>query len=404
MHDSEREQLEKQIGALRGRVRELESLEAASALRESEERLRLAVQAGRLATWDLDVAANKARVSDNYGPMHGRPHGFQPATFDEFRDLLHPECREHVSQLYADMLRPRPETDFSTEYRVVWPDGSEHWLSASLHVHRDTADRPVRIVGVTRDITQSKRAEDDVLQRYEQLAHLSRLTTMGEMAAGLAHELNQPLYAVMNFADACAEVLKSGEPDVPRLREWNSQIAEQARRAGEIVRRLTNFVRKAPPVRTAADLNEIVMESIALVSAEINRRRVQLRLTLAPALPKVSVDRVQIEQVLVNLLRNAGEAMTEDWPERLVTVETFQAAADQVGVAVRDTGHGLSAVELRQIFEPFFTTKPDGLGMGLVVSRSIIEAHGGSLAASANPDRGATFRLTLPVGKEQAKP
>jgi C4-dicarboxylate-specific signal transduction histidine kinase len=227
---------------------------------------------------------------------------------------------------------------------------------------------------------------------------------MGEMISELAHGINQPLYAIGNFAEACVSTLQVNVPDTRReVLPWMQQILEQTRRVGQIVRRLGRYVRRAPPRRTGLDLNELVQDVIQFLEIDDRWKAVRLTLELDDALPEVSGDRVQIEQVLVNLLLNAVDAMSDLEPEqRAMTVKTSHVDDDWVKVLVRDNGRGIRQDrDLDKIFEPFFTTKPEGMGMGLAISRSLIQEHGGRLWATPNPDRGLTFRFTLPVRRKE---
>ncbi len=262
----------------------------------------------------------------------------------------------------------------------------------------DEAGEVVQIIESSRDITARVRAEEQARQRQAELAHVARLGTMGEMAAGLAHELNQPLSAIVNYIQACLERIQSGMGDPSELLEDMDQAAAQAERAGEIIEKVRDFVRKGKPQRTSVDINALVKEAADLLSFELRQQAVQLRLDLADSLPLVMAEPIQIEQVIVNLMRNSLEAMGEnERGARKLSIRTLRSESGPVEFAIYDTGPGLPAELLDGIFDPFFTTKPDGMGMGLSISRSIIEAHGGRLWATSNSDHGATFLFTLPI-------
>jgi C4-dicarboxylate-specific signal transduction histidine kinase len=211
------------------------------------------------------------------------------------------------------------------------------------------------------------------------------------------------LYAVANFAQACSNRLRAPEAENrEELLQWMEQIAAQANRAGEIIRHVGSFVRKSSPKQATADLNKIVRDVVELLQFDVRRGQAELRLELAESLPPVCVDRIQIEQVLVNLVRNAVESMADNpVGDRPLALRTETISPRSVRVAVEDAGRGLDAAGLGQLFKPFFTTKPDGMGMGLAISHSIIEAHGGSMEAIANSGRGLTFQFTLPAGAEE---
>lgn len=256
------------------------------------------------------------------------------------------------------------------------------------------------VANVLADVIERTRAEDEARQRQSQLAHVMRLNTMGKMVSELAHEINQPLYAIANYAAACREVMKTQSLAIPdELRQWMQQISDQANRAGEILRRLGEFVRKDAPRRAVVSLNTLIRNVAGLVEIDARVNEVQLQLELDDESPQVTVDRVQIEQVIVNLVVNAIEAMQgTELRNRVVVIRTRVDAA-QVLVEVQDAGNGVDDEEFAHLFDAFFTTKPTGMGMGLSISRSIIEAHMGELWAVRNADRGMTFKFWLPVGQ-----
>ncbi|MBC7820647.1 MAG: PAS domain-containing sensor histidine kinase, partial [Planctomycetaceae bacterium] len=217
--------------------------------------------------------------------------------------------------------------------------------------------------------------------------------------AGISHEINQPLFAIANFAKACEKTLTDGKLNqIDKVLEWTHKIGQQATRAGEIIRRMRDFSRKSTPHHSTVAVADMISEAIELVSSETKSQHIDLKCDIQPAHLSVLADRIQIEQTLVNLLRNAYRALAENaLDDRHVTIRT-ELSGDVLRVSVRDNGHGFKGVTPDEIFNPFFTTKPDGLGLGLTISRSIIEAHRGNLWAEQNPDRGATFLFTLPAG------
>lgn len=265
----------------------------------------------------------------------------------------------------------------------------------------ETANRQLAQESARRESAEAAllASEDRARRRLDELAHLARVSTIGEMVAGVAHELNQPLSAIANYARACRHQvdLLSGE-DRCRLLDRLEQIAAQADRAGQIIGRLRAFVRRTEPQRSTVGVNDLVRDAVALLEAEARSSGVRLELSLGRALPEVAVDRVQIEQVMVNLIGNAVEA-ARDVPDgrRAVTICTSLGCDGLLEVAVEDTGKGIQPQQIGRLFEPFYTTKPNGMGLGLSISRSIIEAHGGRLEAAPGTHRGATFRFTLPT-------
>ncbi len=241
------------------------------------------------------------------------------------------------------------------------------------------------------------KAEEALRDRETELAHVNRLSTMGEMLAGIAHELNQPLYAIGNFANACRNFMNPGpNADFDKARELCGRMGKEAEKAGEILRRLRDFSRPAPRDLRNTCVNEVVRESIELLAVDAKRSSIQIALNLAPKLPHVHSDPIQIQQVLVNLLRNAYEAMQNVEPDaRHVCIDTT-SEGDMVEISVTDRGIGLPDAQ-DSIFHPFVTTKEQGMGMGLAICRNIVDVHGGRLWATPNSDNGCTFHFTLPV-------
>jgi len=233
------------------------------------------------------------------------------------------------------------------------------------------------------------------------LSHVARLSMMGEMVAGIAHEINQPLYSVLNFAKAVRNILtEQQKPDVERLREWNDEIITAASHAGAIIKRLRSFARKGSAERSICPMNRIVKESLELTAFEARRRDVTVRQELSEPSASVHVDAVQIQQVLVNLLQNAFDAMEEVTANnRVVTVRSGRSeeSDELVEVSVKDNGSGLPVEEHDNVFEAFVTTKPKGLGLGLTISEAIVESHGGRLWVTSAPEGGARFHFTLPI-------
>lgn len=250
-------------------------------------------------------------------------------------------------------------------------------------------------------IIERTRAEQEARRHQAEVAHLSRLSTVGQMASGFAHELNQPLCAITTFTDGCVRMIKSGAADSNELCEAMEQVAAEAHRAGKIIRHLRNFVEKRKLDRSPADITRIIQEATTLIEAEARQNDVAIRLELPAKAPAVLADVIQIEQVILNLARNSFEAMqAAEAGKRELTIRVSIPGSGAVEVSVSDTGKGLGGDEVERIFEPFFTTKPDGLGIGLSISRLIIEMHDGRLWADADAHRGATFRFTLPIARE----
>lgn len=308
------------------------------------------------------------------------------------------EVAAEFAQAIRDVLAGR-RGEFHLEYTCHSPDDTRWFIG---RVTRFPESKSPRAVIAHENTTERRRAEERLRRMEAQLTHVARLSTMGELVASIAHELNQPLYSILNFSKACRNALADENPPIlDDVREWSEEIAASAQRAGTIVTRLRSFSRRTEAVRSPALIHEIIEESVDLVGSEARRHRVDVALDLGGRSAVADVDRVQIQQVLVNLLRNAYEAMSEqEVARRQVTVRTVTCHQD-IHISVVDAGVGLPDPDELDIFDPFATTKADGLGMGLAISRTIAEAHGGTLTAASNPNGGATFHFTLPAHQKE---
>jgi two-component system sensor kinase FixL len=259
-----------------------------------------------------------------------------------------------------------------------------------------------RFVGLIRDLTRQKQAEEEALRHREQMMHVSRLTTMGEMAAAMAHELNQPLSAIATYTAACVRLLDKGDEAQDDVVSALQEIGTQAHRAGEVIERMRDFTRGRELDRTVVSVGKIIDDILPLAELDARANRVQLTVDVAPDMPRIVADPVQIQQVILNLLRNGVDAMA-DMPEdgRQLRLTAFRDSDHSIRVDIGDRGHGVSDESRARLFTPFFTTKKAGMGMGLAISRSIITAHGGRLDCNNNADIGATFFFTLPTSIEE---
>lgn len=250
-----------------------------------------------------------------------------------------------------------------------------------------------------------RRAEEELRKVRADLAHVSRVTALGELAASIAHEVNQPLAAITTYGDACLRLLSATPPNMLKARDAVERIIGDSMRASEVIKRIRALMRKAGSEKTPLDVNEIIREVVSLTRGELRDNRIQLRLELARHVPHVLGDRVELQQVLLNLVLNGVEALSPvTGRARELLIDSRADGPDRVVIVVRDTGVGLSLEDASRIFDPFFTTKPGGLGIGLSISRTIIEAHGGRLRAVSNGSVGATLQLTLPTAQLREQP
>jgi two-component system, LuxR family, sensor kinase FixL len=279
-------------------------------------------------------------------------------------------------------------------------DGGRVIVASRWSLQRDEHGQPVAILETNNDITERKRAEEALQKTQAELAHVTRVTALGELTASIAHEVNQPLAAVVTNGNACLRWLARQPPDLLEAQQAVGRIIKDGNRASEVIGRIRRLVKKAPSRKDWVDLNDIIHEVIALAQSEIQRHRISLITQLSDGLPLVLGDRIQLQQVILNLIINGIEAMSrlKEEPRELLINAGKDDSNGLLLVAVRDTGMGLDSANLDQLFDAFYTTKPDGMGMGLAISRSIIEAHGGRLWATVNSPHGAVFQFTLPAG------
>jgi PAS domain S-box-containing protein len=373
---------------------------AEESLRQSEAYLAEAQRLSHTGSWALDLKTNQyVYTSEESDRMWGfDPRGEKPSR-QAVSERVHPEDRNRWKRNLERSLREKVDT--FDEYRIVLPDGTVRHLRTIRHPVLNSAREVVKLVGTSVDITEQKGREEEreTLRRLEaELAHANRLTTMGELTASIAHEVNQPLGAMVANAAACTRWLAFEPPETAKARRALESIAADGRRASEIIGRIRALVKRQAPRKDPVDVNLKIAEVIELTADEIRRNGIVLRTELSDGLPPVHGDRVQLQQVLLNLILNAIDAMgpIEDRPREL-TIVSRGDGGDAVLVEVRDVGPGIDPERAAKVFEPFFTTKSDGLGIGLSISRSIVEAHGGNLWVEPNEPHGAIFRFSLPV-------
>ncbi|WP_374207476.1 ATP-binding protein [Bradyrhizobium sp. 190] len=375
---------------------------AVEALRQSEERFRTLVQFSFDVYWETDAQhrfihqefAESLADAPELGSEIGKTRWEVP--------YLEPDeegWRKHRETLDAHL----PFRDF--ELARHGPDGSKRYVSVSGLPVFDETGRFVGYRGVGRHITERRRAEEALRAMQAELAHANRVTTMGELSASIAHEVNQPIAATVTNAEAALRWLRAQPPDLDEVRASLSRIVEDGKRAGNVISGIRALINKVPPRKDRFDLNEAILEMIALTRSEVLRHGILLRTELAPGLPGVDGDRTQLQQVTLNLILNAIEAMGGiDARARELRINTEREAAGGVLVTVRDSGPGLDPTDMERVFKAFYTTKPKGMGMGLAICRSMVEAHGGRMWASANEPGGAVFQFTLPLERDESVP
>ena len=360
-------------------------------LRASESNLRLLI----------DAIPGMVIVSSNEGKLeyvNVRILDYTGKSLDELADVrwtsvLHPDDVE--AALGAWLKSVETGLPYDAEWRMLCRDGAYRWFHSRAESLRDDEGHIIRWYGLLHDIDDRKNAEEVARMAQVELAHVTRVMTVGELVASIAHEVNQPLGAIVTNGQACVRLLSREVPDLDKSREVVGRIIKDGMRASEVIKRIRDLLHKTPSEKAPVNINETIQEVIALVSSDLLRSKVELKAELAADLPPVIGDRIQLQQVILNLILNARDAMSGAQIRKLqITSRSNNSGA--IVVAVCDTGHGLETKDVDRIFDPFFTTKSQGMGLGLSISRTIIEAHGGTLWATQNEEKGATIQFTLP--------
>jgi PAS domain S-box-containing protein len=328
------------------------------------------------------------------------PKGGQPR-FEEFLQRVHPDDRARIAEVIERAVREKEEFEF--DYRIIHPGGEIRYARSVGHPILGPSGDLVEYVGTIIDVTDRKQAEEErerLREAQADLAHVSRMTTMGELTASLAHEVNQPITAAVNGASTCVRWLTRDEPDLGEAREAALGVVRNARRAAEIVNRIRSISKKGESKRQLIDVDEVTREIVALLRNEAQRYAISILTDLDANLPKVMADSVQVQQVLMNLMMNSFDAMKDVDRTRELAIRSQRAEDRYLMISVTDTGTGLPSQQINQIFDAFFTTKSHGLGLGLRISGSIVESHGGRLWAADNSPHGASFSFTLPIAIE----
>jgi PAS domain S-box-containing protein len=376
---------------------------AEEALRRSEGYLAEAQRLTRTGSWAWSVATRHSVYwsQENYRLFGFDPEGGIPSD-EAFYQRIHPEDRDRVRR-EVFLERPDEGSHFDVEFRIVVPDGAIKYVRSTGHPVRNISGDLLEYVGTSIDVTERKRADEErerLRQAQADLARVNRVTTMGELTVSLAHEVNQPIAAAITNANTCMRWLAANTPNLEEARAAAMRIVNDGTRAAEIIKRVRLLFKKGSPERELVDLNEVVRDMIVLLRSEATRYSISVRTNLAADLPRVMGDRVQLQQVVMNLMINGIDAMKDVDETRELVIKSERGKDEQVLVSVSDTGVGLPQQQADQIFDAFFTTKSYGTGMGLRISHSIVESHGGRLWAAENSPRGASFYVTLPAKAE----
>lgn len=372
----------------------LRTTQMSEALRESRERLALAAAAAHLVLWEWNIPADRIWTSDSGTSVYGISPG-ERLSIKRFEEAVHPDDLVLVQSALQRAI-DGPE-EYSAEYRVALPGQPVRWIAASGQLQRDARGKAQLLRGVSMDVSALKGAELEAARQRNELAHLSRVATLGELSGSLAHELNQPLAIVLSNAQAAQRLLAQEKPDLVEVKEILNDIISEDRRAGEVIKRLRALLKHGEAKLQVIELEVLTREVLALMRSDLVDRGVTVAVDFPDHLPSVLGDPVQIQQVLLNLLLNGCDAMAGNRDHERPLHLRAQLVEECVRITIQDQGVGLPENGGEKIFEPFYTTKPEGLGMGLAICRSIVTAHGGLLTVEPGPVRGTLFHMDLPV-------
>jgi two-component system, LuxR family, sensor kinase FixL len=374
-----------------------ERREVMEALRKSEDRMSMAAEWTQLGFWSYDFVTGETWISDHLHKMLN--FGDAPVSCTFLNEFIHPDDRQRATHKFEESLSKKQ--DFEAEYRLLLSQNKVCWVNNRARTIFDSNGNPLYTSGVVFDSTDRKLAAIEAQTQREELMHLTRVSILGQLSGALAHELNQPLAAILSNAQAAQRFLKqNGSADNDEFLEILSDIADADKRAGAVIQRLRTLLKKGETKYQSLDLNEIVDDVLRLTHSDLLTQNVNVTTRLEKTLPKISGDLVQLQQVMLNLILNACEAMNvNSASDRALTVKTELNENNQVRLSIEDTGPGIDPNLMGRIFEPFVTTKDQGLGLGLSICQSILSAHNGSLLATNNIAQGATFYMVLPVEK-----
>ena len=368
---------------------------AENALSMSEEQIALALDSAEAGAWSMDFKTGIVWVTAKTRDLYGFSAD-EVITTDTYSKVYHPDDRDRIIRNVHRQFQG--SSNFQAEYRIVLPDGRIRWIKGQAKAYYNPSGELERLMGVSFDISQRKQADGDRAQMRLELAHLSRVTMMNEISSSLAHEINQPLGAILNNATAASLLMSRNKDSHEEINEILKDIIEDTKRAGDVVRKIRGVVKKSDVNFERLNINTVIRDTVEMARMSISNSKISLRLDLQPDIEDVTGDRIHLQQVVMNLISNAMEAMTGR-PLRELTIRTSMTATDTVTVSVIDSGTGIDNKLADKMFEPFFTTRKDGLGMGLRICQSIIEDHGGKIVAENNTGGGAAVSFSLKASK-----
>ena len=381
---------------------ELRAMRLSEDLRENEERMALAAEAAGFGFWMWRIGHDEVWGSPIWRELFGFAAGVDISR-EEVVQRIHPDDRKLVTLQWQRALEDRRA--YAGECRVIAAGGAPRWIAMRGRVFPDTHGKPAQVLGVVVDVTARKEMELELARQRDQLTLLSRASMLGVLSGALAHELNQPLTAILSNAQAASRFLMRDPPDLDEVRDIIEDIVTEDKRAGKIIRRLRLLFKTGAVQRQLLNVNDVIEEVLKLARSNLVNHSANVQTEFALNLPMLRGDRVALQQVLLNLVMNACDAMAsapQGNGNRQLTIRTDLAGDEYVRISVSDSGVGIAPEKLEQVFDAFYTSKPHGLGLGLAVCRTIITAHRGKLWATNNLAGGVTFHFTLPVGKEEA--
>jgi len=363
-----------------------------SELRNSEERLMLAAAAANAGLWKLNQRTGKVLMTPKMEAIFGLTPK-QEFTFQDWIDIIHPADQERMLETMQAII---PGQELILEYRIALPEGQIRWIRSHVRMVEDSVGQSQKLMGVSMDITEHKLKEDEITRQRLELSHIQRVASLGALSGSIAHEINQPLAIILTNAQAAQRLLAQDPADLAEVRDILDDIVREDQRAGAVIRRMRNLLKRDEPSFQRVQFNDAVQEVLRLMRRELVDRRIAVSLQLEETLPWILGDRISLEQVMLNLISNACDAMAENQPkDRWLTLSSWREGA-KVRISLSDNGCGLPT-DKTLCFDPFFTTKPGGLGMGLPICLTIVEAHGGRLWGEPNTVRGTVFHMELPM-------
>jgi C4-dicarboxylate-specific signal transduction histidine kinase len=372
-------------------------------MRSSELFLAEGQRLSHTGSWGWNASTGKLTWSQEHFRILGLDPRQTDPSLDVFWERIHPDDRIGLQRTFESAIRDK--RDFEQEFRIVTADSSIRHLHGVGHAILNKANELVEFIGSTMDITERKHGDAALQEARAELERVTRVTTMGELAASIAHEVNQPLAGVVTSANAGLNWLAANPPNLSKTRETLERILRDGTRGGEVLARIRALLKRTPPAKTLVSMNQVVRDVVALTAGQFRQHQIRLSLDLDSTVPAVLGDTVQLQQVLLNLIRNAVEAMSGlANGQRTLRIQSRPGELEgkaAVLIKVIDTGVGFGGADRSRLFEAFHTTKAEGMGMGLWISRSIIENHHGRLTASSNNGRGATFVIMLPKASEE---